>query len=206
VGPPMPGTEVKIAQDGEVLIKGRGVMRGYHNLPEATAETIKDGWLYTGDIGELDNGLLRITDRKKDLIKTSGGKYVAPQNIEGKFKMLCPYVSQSLVHGNNRNFCSMLVALDKEAITEWAKGNGVNGSYEEIVKDPRTHALIKPFVQELNKSLASYESIKTFTILPKDMTLEDGDLTPSLKLKRKVVEGKYKDLLEGFYAGNVAEL
>jgi long-chain acyl-CoA synthetase len=206
VGPPLPGTEVKIAQDGEILIKGRGVMRGYHNLPDVTAETIKDGWLYTGDIGELDNGLLRITDRKKDLIKTSGGKYVAPQNIEGKFKMICPYVSQSLVHGNNRNFCSMLVALDKEAITEWAKNNGVNGSYEEIVKDPRTHALIKPFVQELNKGLASYESIKTFAILPKDMSLEDGDLTPSLKLKRKVVEGKYKDLLEGFYAGNVAEL
>ncbi len=207
VGPPLPGTEVKIASDGEILIKGRGVMRGYHNLPEQTAETIKDGWLYTGDIGEIDEkGLLKITDRKKDLIKTSGGKYVAPQNIEGKFKAICPYVSQSLVHGNNRNFCSMLVALDKEAITDWARSNGVGGSYEEIVKDPRTHALIKPFVQELNKGLASYESIKTFAILPKDLSLEDGDLTPSLKLKRKVVETKYKDLLDGFYAGNVAEL
>ncbi len=207
VGPALPGTQLKIAEDGEILIKGRGVMRGYHNLPEQTAETIKDGWLYTGDIGEVDaTGLLRITDRKKDLIKTSGGKYVAPQSIEGKFKMLCPYVSQSLVHGNNRNFCTMLIALDKEAITEWAKGNGVQGSYEQIVKDPRTHALIKPSVQELNKGLASYESIKNFAILPRDLTLEDGDLTPSLKLKRKVVEGKYKELIDGFYAGNVAEL
>lgn len=207
VGPALPGTEVKIAEDGEILIKGRGVMRGYHNLPEQTADTVKDGWLYTGDIGELDGeGLLRITDRKKDLIKTSGGKYVAPQNIEGKFKMVCPYVSQSLVHGNNRNFCTMLVALDKEAISDWAKGNGVTGTYEQIVKDPRTHALVKPFVQELNKSLASYESIKNFAILPRDLSLEDGDLTPSLKLKRKVVETKYKELIDGFYAGNVAEL
>ncbi len=207
VGPPLPGTEVKIAADGEILIKGRGVMRGYHNLAEQSAETIKDGWLYTGDIGELDaEGLLKITDRKKDLIKTSGGKYVAPQNTEGKFKMVCPYVSQSLVHGNNRNFCIMLVALDKEAITEWAKNNGVQGSYEQVVKDPRAHALIKPFVQELNKGLASYESIKNFAIVPKDMTLEDGDLTPSLKLKRKVVETKYKELIDGFYTGNLAEI
>lgn len=207
VGPPLPGTQVKIAEDGEILIKGRGVMRGYHNLPDQTAETIKDGWLYTGDIGELDSdGLLKITDRKKDLIKTSGGKYVAPQNLEGKFKMLCPYVSQSLVHGNNRNFCTMLVALDKEAITEWAKNNGVTGTYDQIVKDPRTHALIKPFVQDLNKGLASYESIKNFAILPKDLSLEDGDLTPSLKLKRKVVETKYKELIDGFYTGNLAEL
>ncbi len=207
VGPALPGTQVKIAEDGEILIKGRGVMRGYHNLPEQTAETIKDGWLYTGDIGELDSdGLLKITDRKKDLIKTSGGKYVAPQNIEGKFKMICPYVSQSLVHGNNRNFCTMLVALDPETISSWAKNNGVTGTYDQIVKDPRTHALIKPFVQELNKGLASYESIKNFVILPKDMTLEDGDLTPSLKLKRKVVETKYKEMIDGFYTGNLAEL
>jgi long-chain acyl-CoA synthetase len=207
VGPALPGTEVKIASDGEILIKGRGVMRGYHNLPEQTAETIKDGWLYTGDIGEIDSeGLLRITDRKKDLIKTSGGKYVAPQNIEGKFKMICPYISQTLVHGNNRNFCTMLVALDKDAISDWAKSNGVTGTYEQIVKDPRTHALIKPFVQELNKGLASYESIKNFSILPRDLTLEEGDLTPSLKLKRKVVEGKYKEVIDAFYAGNVAEL
>ena len=207
VGPALPGTQVKIAEDGEILIKGRGVMRGYHNLPEQTAETIKDGWLYTGDIGEIDaDGLLKITDRKKDLIKTSGGKYVAPQNIEGKFKMVCQYVSQSIVHGNNRNFCTMLVALDKDAIGEWAKNNGVQGTYEQIVKDPRTQALIKPFIQELNKGLASYESIKNFAILPKDLSQEDGDLTPSLKLKRKVVETKYKELIDGFYTGNLAEL
>ncbi len=207
VGPPLPGTELQLAPDGEILIRGRGLMRGYHNLPEQTAEAIQGGWLHTGDIGEVDaNGLLKITDRKKDLIKTSGGKYVAPQNLEGRFKMLCPFVSQSLVHGNNRNFCTMLVALDAEAITAWARENGVAGGYAEIVKDPRTHALIKPYVAELNKGLASYESIKNFAILPRDLTLEDGELTPSLKLKRKVVEARYQELLDGFYAGNLAEV
>lgn len=208
VGPALPGTEIKIAkEDGEILLKGRGVMRGYFNMPAETAEAIKDGWLHTGDIGELDaDGLLKITDRKKDLIKTSGGKYVAPQHIEGKFKVICPYVSQSVVYGNNRNFIVMLIALDPDAIGEWAKNNGVNGSYEEIVKDPRTHALIKPYVQELNKGLASYESVKNFAILPKDLTEAAGDLTPSLKLKRKVVETKFKETLDGFYSGATAEI
>ncbi len=207
VGPPVPGTQLKIAEDGEILIKGRGVMRGYHNKAEATAECLKDGWLYTGDIGEVDaDGILKITDRKKDLIKTSGGKYVAPQEIEGKLKLISPYVSQSLVHGNNRNFCTMLVALDKDAITDWAKSNGVAGEYAAIVKDPRTHALVKESITELNKGLPSYSQIKNFTILPKDLTLEEGDLTPSLKLKRKVVEKKYQALLDGFYSGNVAEV
>ncbi len=207
VGPPLPGTQLKIAADGEILIKGRGIMRGYHNKPEETAATLQDGWLLTGDIGEVDaQGLLKITDRKKDLIKTSGGKYVAPQNLEGRFKATCPFVSNALVHGNNRNFCVMLIALDPEAIMDWAKTNGVTGGYDEVVKDPRAHALIKPFVQELNKGLASYESIKNFAILPKDLTLEAGDLTPSLKVKRKAVEARYKELIDGFYAGNVAEV
>jgi long-chain acyl-CoA synthetase len=209
VGLPAPGTQVKIdPETGEILLKGPGVMRGYHNLPEATAEVLKpDGWFHTGDKGELDaDGILKITDRIKDLIKTSGGKYVAPQNIEGKFKVLCPYVSNVVVHGNNRNFCTMLVALDAESITGWAKQNGVNGGYAEVVKDPRTHALIKPFVQELNKELASYESIKNFAILPKDLTIDDGELTPSQKVKRKAVEAKYKTVLDGFYTGNLSEL
>jgi long-chain acyl-CoA synthetase len=207
VGPPLPGTSLKIESDGEILIKGRGIMRGYHNKPEETAAALKDGWLLTGDIGELDEaGRLKITDRKKDLIKTSGGKYVAPQNLEGRFKLVCPYASNAVIHGNNRNFVVMLVALDPEAIMEWAKANGVNGGYEEVVKDPRTYALIKPFVTQLNKGLASYESVKNFAILPKDLTLDAGDLTPSLKVKRKAVETKYKDLLEGFYSGNVAEV
>ena len=127
VGLPVPGTKVKIAEeDGEILISGRGVMRGYHNLDEATKETLtEDRWLRTGDIGHLDaDGYLFITDRKKDLIKTSGGKYIAPQALEGKLKLLCPLVSQVVVHGNNRNFCSALIALDPEAIGKWAQENG----------------------------------------------------------------------------------
>jgi long-chain acyl-CoA synthetase len=206
VGQPAPGTELKIASDGEILIKGRGVMRGYRNLPEATAETVKDGWLHTGDIGEVDaQGILKITDRKKDLIKTSGGKYVAPQAIEGKFKTICPYVSEIVVHGNNRNFCTALVALSEPDVAKWARENGVPGGYADIVKDPKTHAMIKPYFDKLNAGLSSYESIKKFAILPKELSEKDGDLTPSLKVKRKVVETKYKELLDGFYAGSVAD-
>jgi long-chain acyl-CoA synthetase len=206
VGLPAPGTEVKIASDGEILIKGRGIMRGYRNLPDVTGETVKDGWLYTGDIGEIDaQGILKITDRKKDLIKTSGGKYVAPQAIEGKFKTICPYAQEMIVHGNNRNFCTALIALTEADITKWARENGVPGSYADIVKDPKTHAMIKPFIDKLNQGLASYESIKKFAILPKELSEKDGDLTPSLKVKRKAVEAKYKELLDGFYAGSVAD-
>jgi long-chain acyl-CoA synthetase len=207
VGPPLPGVQVKIAADGEILIKGRCVMRGYKGLPDVTRESIQDGWLHTGDIGEIDgDGLLRITDRKKDLIKTSGGKYVAPQALEGKFKASCPYVSNALVHGNNRNFCVMLIALDKDAILDWAKKSGVDGDYDAVVKDNRTHAMLKNYVNDLNKTLASYESIKNFSVLPKDLTEADGDLTPSLKLKRKAVEAKYKSLIDAFYAGNIASV
>ena len=207
VGPPVPGTQVKIASDGEILIKGRGVMRGYYKMPEATAEALQDGWLHTGDIGEIDSaGRVRITDRKKDLIKTSGGKYVAPQHLEGTFKAMCPYVSQALVSGNNRNFVVMLVALDKDAVLAWAKENGVAGEYGTVVKDPRVHGLINGFVERFNASLASFEQIKKFAVLPRDLTEADGDLTPSLKLKRKVVEGKFKDLIDGFYAGSTAAI
>jgi long-chain acyl-CoA synthetase len=206
VGVAAPGTQLKIASDGEILIKGRGIMRGYRNLPDATAETVKDGWLYTGDIGEVDSaGILKITDRKKDLIKTSGGKYVAPQALEGKLKALCPYISQVVVHGNNRNFCTALVTVDSDAIGKWARENGVSGNYAEIVKDPRVHALLKPFFDQLNGGLASYETVKKFAVLPKELTEQDGDLTASLKVKRKAVETKYKEILDSFYAGSVAD-
>jgi long-chain acyl-CoA synthetase len=183
-------------------------MRGYHNLPEATAEALdKDGWLRTGDIGELNDGYLRITDRKKDLIKTSGGKYVAPQSLEGKLKVLCPFVSQVLVHGNNRNFCSALITLDEEALRNWAKENGMAGkSYEELTKAEPVKKLIQPYFDQLNSQLASYETVKKFAILPQELTIEAGDLTPSQKVKRKVVEQKYKAVLDGFYSGNVAEV
>jgi long-chain acyl-CoA synthetase len=203
VGPPLPGTQVRIApEDGEVLIRGRGVMRGYHNLPDATRETLDpDGWLRTGDIGVVDaDGFLKITDRKKDLIKTSGGKYVAPQALEGKVKAACPYVNQVLVHGNNRNYCTALMTLDEDAVRNWLKEQGGAGlSGEALARDPRVLKLIQGYVDQVNATLASYETIKRFALLPADFTVDAGELTASLKVKRKVVEQKYRDLLDGFY-------
>jgi len=210
VGRPLPETEVKIdGETGEILIRGRGIMRGYYNLPSVTAETIDaDRWLHTGDKGELDSeGRLRITDRIKDLIKTSGGKYVAPAAIEGSFKAICPIISQIVVHGNNRNFCTALVTVDAEAIKPWAEQNGLGDkSYAELSKAPELKAELKKYFDDLNKNLARYETIKDFAVLPSDLSIEDGELTPSLKVKRKVVEAKYKDVLEAFYKGALAEV
>lgn len=221
VGLALPGMKVKIAEaDGEILLQGDGVMRGYYNLPQATNEAIVDGWFHTGDIGEVDaDGFLRITDRKKDLIKTSGGKYVAPQLLEGKMKAICPYASQLLVHGDNRNFCVALVALDPEAILQWAGQNGLPTVsfadfgkltdeekakvYKPITENPKTRELMQGYIDTLNKDLASYEQVKKFAILPRDLSEAEGDLTASLKLKRKVVEKKFAPLIEAFYAGQL---
>jgi long-chain acyl-CoA synthetase len=200
---------VKLApSDNEILIKSPGVMQGYHNLPDATAEALTDDkWLRTGDIGEVDaKGFLRITDRKKDLIKTSGGKYIAPQHIEGKLKAACPYISQVIVHGDKRNFVTALITLDAEAITKWAKEHHANGkSYSELAQSAELKKLVSPFFDEVNKTLAKYETVKQFAILPKELSIEEGELTPSLKVKRKVVEKKYAGLLDKMYEGAVAE-
>ena len=207
VGMPMPGTDVKLApEDGEILIKSPGVMQGYHNLPEATAETLtQDGWLRTGDIGEIDaKGFLRITDRKKDLIKTSGGKYIAPQHIEGKLKANCPYLSQVIIHGDKRNFVTALITLDEETLMKWARDKGTTKSYAQLVKGPEVKELLAPYFAEVNKSLAKYETVKQFSVLPTDLTVEEGELTPSLKVKRKVVEKKYAPLLDKMYEGSIA--
>lgn len=208
VGAPLPGTRIRIAEDGEILIKGRGVMRGYHNLPEQTAETLDaEGWLHTGDIGHVEDGFVKITDRKKDLIKTSAGKYVAPQMLEKRLTVACPYVSHSLAHGDNRNFVSMLVALDPEAITKWAASHGLGGkSYSEVATSKEVRDLIAPFIDEVNKDVANWEQVKKWAILPADLTLESGDLTPSMKLKRKSVEQKYRSELDGFYEESTIRL
>ncbi|AQS69661.1 long-chain fatty acid--CoA ligase [Streptomyces pactum] len=205
VGKPLPGTEVRIADDGEILLRGPGIMEGYHKLPEKTAEVLEpDGWFHTGDIGELSpDGYLRITDRKKDLIKTSGGKYIAPAEVEGQFKAVCPYVSNILVHGADRNFCTALIALDEIAITEWAKENGLEGRpYAEIVAAPATVEMVDGYVKELNEGLQRWQTIKKFRLLPRDLDIEHGEITPSLKLKRPVVEREYKHLIEEMYDGS----
>jgi long-chain acyl-CoA synthetase len=208
VGLPVPGTEVKLApEDGEILMRSAAVMQGYHNLPEVTAEALTaDGWLRTGDIGEIDaKGFLRITDRKKDLIKTSGGKYIAPQHIEGKLKATCPYISQVIIHGDKRNFVTALVTLDEDAVMKWARSNGQAGkSYADLVASADAKKLLAPYFDEVNKSLAKYETVKQFAILPLDLTVDAGELTPSLKVKRKVVEKKYAGLLDKMYEGSVA--
>ncbi|WP_328657383.1 AMP-dependent synthetase/ligase [Streptomyces sp. NBC_00334] len=205
VGKPLPGTEVRIADDGEILLRGPGIMEGYHKLPEKTAEVLEsDGWFHTGDIGELSpDGYLRITDRKKDLIKTSGGKYIAPAEVEGQFKAVCPYVSNILVHGADRNFCTALIALDEIALTEWAKENGLEGKpYAEIVAAPATVEMVDGYVKELNEGLQRWQTIKKFRLLPRDLDVEHGEITPSLKLKRPVVEREYKNLIEEMYEGS----
>ena len=203
VGWPLPGTELVLASDGEILMRGPGVMQGYHNNPEATAETLdSDGWLHTGDIGEIDErGFIRLTDRKKDLFKTSNGKYVAPSQIESMFKGLCPYASQIVVYGNDRNFVSALVTLDPEAIVGWAAANGLEGSsYEELASSEQAKAMIQGYIEQLNAGLNRWEQIKKFTILGSDLSIENGELTPSLKVKRKVVTERYKKELDAHYA------
>ena len=202
VGLPLPGTQVRIADGGEVLLRGPGVMRGYHNLPEATAETLTgDGWLRTGDVGELDgDGFLRITDRMKDLIKTSGGKFVAPQSIEILFKAVCPYASEIVVYGEGHPYCTALVALDPEAIVPWSRANGLGHlSFADLAAHQQVRALVAGYLEETNSRLPRWETIKRFAILSRELTVEDGDLTPSLKLKRRAVAAKHRDLLEALY-------
>jgi long-chain acyl-CoA synthetase len=203
VGHPFPGTEVKIADDGEILIRGPGVMDGYHNLDEETAGTlIGDGWLATGDIGEVDDaGYLKITDRKKDLFKTSNGKYVAPSSIERQFKAICPLASQMVVHGHERNFVTAIITLDPDAVTDWATHHGMEGkSYAEVVASDEMQKAVDGYVTALNSRLNRWESIKRFVLLEHDLTIESGELTPSLKVRRRVVETNYRDRLDALYS------
>jgi long-chain acyl-CoA synthetase len=209
VGERLGDLECRVAEDGEVLLRGAPVMRGYHNLPAETAEAFtEDGFFRTGDIGELDaDGYLRITDRKKDLIKTSGGKYVAPSYIEGMFKSICPYTSHVLVIGQARNFCAMLVTLDPDAIAKWAAGGPLDGvGYPDIVASPAAYELVEGYVAELNGRLNRWETIRKFTVLPRDLSIEDGELTPSMKIKRRIVEKSFGTQIEALYAGTVAGL
>lgn len=209
VGRAMGDLECRIDTDGEILMRGKPVMRGYHNLPEETAAAFtEDGFFRSGDIGTLDDdGYLRITDRKKDLVKTSGGKYVAPSHIEGMFKAVCPYTSQAVVIGQARNYCTMLVTLDPDAIKGWAAGTPLEGSdYTTIVTSPQAREMVEGYVAELNAKLNRWETIKKVTILPRDLTIEDGEVTPSLKIKRRSVETNFAPEIDKMYEGTLAEL
>ncbi len=202
VGWPFPETEVKIADDGEILLRGPGVMTGYHDLPEATAEALEsDGWFHTGDIGEVDaDGFLRITDRKKDMFKTSQGKFVAPSPIAAAFKGICPFAGELIIIGEGRPYCVALVSLDGEAITDWAAKNGMAGAtFAEIARDEKTHELISGYLDVLNNQLNRWEQIKKFAIIDRELSVEAGDLTPSLKLKRNVVTKDFTDVISALY-------
>lgn len=201
VGQALPGTQIKIAEDGEILIKGPGVMREYWRNEEATKETISpDGWLHTGDIGELDprTQALRITDRKKDLIITAGGKNIPPQRIENAVKVH-KLISQCVVHGDRRKFISALITLDADQLANFAKAEGLSGDYAELTKNPKVREAVEKVISEANADLASYETIKKFEILPADLSVETGELTAKLSVKRKVVSSKYGHIFDGFY-------
>jgi len=203
VGPALDVVETKIAEDGEILMRGPSVFRQYYNNPTATAETVEpDGWFHSGDIGVIEDGFLRITDRKKDLIVTAGGKKVAPQPIENALKAASPLVSQVLFYGDKRPYCVALVTLSEEAARRFGK------SGPDLAEAADLKAALQKDIDTVNAKLASFESIKRFAILPQDLTEASGDLTPKLSVKRKVVIDKYRAVLEELYkkpAGRGAE-
>jgi long-chain acyl-CoA synthetase len=201
VGKPVPGTEIKIAEDGEILVRGPQVMKGYFNKPEATAEMIDpEGWLATGDVGELDaEGFLKITDRKKDLIVTAGGKNVAPQPIENRLKTH-PLVEQVVMIGDRRKYCVLLVVPDFAKLEEWARASGVTWSTrEELVNDRRVVAYVEKELLGMLDDLASYERPKKVALLPFDLTIDNGFMTPKLSVKRRVVQEHLESLIDGLY-------
>jgi len=195
VGKPFPGIELKIEKDGEILVNSPGNMLGYHKDPVATAETLDHGWVRTGDIGEIDaDGFLKITDRKKDLIKTAGGKYVAPQQLEFEIQR-DDLVEQAVIIGESRPYVTALIVPDWAAVTK-----RIPGRPEDLVTDERVIALIDKAVDAVNKRVGNWEAIKYFTLLPRAFSEEAGEITPTLKVKRKVVAKKYADQIDSMYA------
>jgi long-chain acyl-CoA synthetase len=200
VGKVNDGIQVKLAEDGEVLVKGPTVFKGYWNMPEETRAAFTDGWFKTGDIGQLDSeGFLSITDRKKDLLKTSGGKFIAPQPIENALKANA-LIAQAAVIGDKRKFASVILAPHFPLLEDWARVNGVTfSSHQELVAAPKVRELYMGIVEDLNKRLAHFETLKKIIIVPDEFTVAGGEITPTLKLKRRVIEAKYKDRIEELY-------
>jgi len=200
IGKPFPGCEVRIADDGEILVKGPNVFQGYHKNEEATRETIVDGWLHTGDIGEIDSdGFIKITGRKKDIIITAGGKNITPANLEAEIKQH-PLVSQCVVVGDRRPYLVALVTLDPEEAVGYAKENGLSEDPIELARNPEIRASIEAHVEKINQNFARVEQVKKIAILPQDLSQESGELTPTLKVKRAVVTAKHEDEIEQLYA------
>ncbi|MFZ5469350.1 MAG: AMP-dependent synthetase/ligase [Myxococcota bacterium] len=207
VGKAMPNTEIKIASDGEILIKGPGVMKGYYKNPEATAEVLEaDGWFHSGDIGEIDpDGYVRITDRKKDIIVTAGGKNVAPQNLENLLKTF-PLISQAMVYGDKRKYLSVLICVNEENAKKLLSEKGVTPKdYAEISQRPEVREAVQQVLDQVNADQPPYNSLKKFHLMDHDFTQESGELTPTLKVKRKFCTQKYKSILDKFYEGDLAD-
>lgn len=203
VGPPINGINVKLADDGEICVSGPCVMVGYYKRPDLTLEAVIDGWLHTGDIGVWDEGkFLKITDRKKELFKTSGGKYVAPQPIENKLKE-SPFVEQVMVVGAEKKFVGALIVPSFAALTEWARDKNISYSTnQELIQHPQVQALFKQLVETYNGFFNHVEQIKKFELLPHEWTIETGEMTPKMSLKRKVVTEKYRDAIDRIYASS----
>jgi len=202
IGPPAPGVEIKLAEDGEIMIRGPVVMKGYRNLPEKTAEAFtEDGFLLTGDIGVFDDdGYLRIVDRKKELIITAQGKNLSPANIEARLKQI-PLVSQAVAIGDRRKYISALLTLDPDAAKSWAQRNGVEGDLAAISGSEDLIAEVQRGLDVANQDLARVEQVKRFAVLPADWEPGGDELTPTMKLKRKPIAEKYADEIESLYDG-----
>ena len=201
VGEPIPNIEVKIAEDGEILIRGPNVFKGYLKDPELTASTLESGWLHTGDVGAMDNGFLKILDRKKDIIITSGGKNITPAFIENKLKF-SPYIQDAVVIGEGRKYLVALILIDEDNVTKYAQDNRIPfTTFADLTQNPQIHKLIDQEVAKVNKTVSQVETVKRFSLLPRRFYEEDGDVTPTKKVKRRALEKRYSDLIESLYKG-----
>jgi long-chain acyl-CoA synthetase len=200
VGKPLSNLEVRIAEDGELLVRGPSVFSEYWNRPEETAAAFVDGWFKTGDIAHVDDaGFLHITDRKKDLIKTSGGKFIAPQPLENSLKHNA-MVAEAVVLGDRRKFPAVLIVPHFPLLEDWARNNQITfSSRQELISNPRIQALYEGIVNDLNRSLARFEKLKKVVLIPEEFSAENGMLTPSMKLRRRVVEERYRSQIEALY-------
>jgi long-chain acyl-CoA synthetase len=200
VGEPLPGVEVKIAEDGEILAKGANVFKGYFKDPELTAQTIKDGWLHTGDVGEMEDGHLKILDRKKDILITAGGKNITPAYIENKLKF-STYIQDAVVIGDGRKFLTALILIDEDNVTKHAQDQRIPfTTFADLTQNEQIQKLIDNEVSEVNKTLAQVETIKKFELLPRRFYEEDGDVTPTKKVKRRFLEERYADVIDKMYS------
>jgi long-chain acyl-CoA synthetase len=205
IGPSMPGTEIKLSPEGEILVRGKNVFMGYLNQPEKTAETLKDGWLHTGDVGKVDaEGYFYITDRMKDIIITAGGKNITPSEFENQLKF-SPYITDAVVIGEKRPYLVSLIMIDHENVEKFAQDNAIPFSnYASLCRRPEVQELIQAELDRVNKQFARVEQVKKFRLIERKLTAEDEELTPTMKLKRKLVNEKYKDLIDSMYMKEAA--